>query len=71
MSTPELPRAKLPSLADYLVRYDLASLLEEARLDYHQTTSGAPRLLAQKDIAARFRTPRRPAAPTKETNEQH
>ena len=68
MSTPEPPRSKQPSLADYLMRYDLASLLEEARVDYHQTSSGAPRLLAQKEIAARFRTPHRPATPTKETN---
>ena len=84
MSNPELPRPKQPSLADYLVRYDLASLLEEARLDYHQASSGAPRLLAQKDIAARFRTQRRTVVapkeeppgmdapvPPKETSEQH
>ena len=62
MSHPEPPKAKLPSLADYLVRYDLTAMLEEARSDYNQASSGTPRLLAQKDIAARFRTPpRRPA----------
>ena len=47
--------AKRKSLANYLVRHDLAALLEEARLDYSQATSGAPRLLDQKEIAARFR----------------
>ena len=59
MNTPP-SRPKLPSLADYLVRYDLASLIEEARLDYSQTSSGSPRLLAQKDIAARFHNLRQP-----------
>ena len=43
-----------------MVRYDLASILEDARLDYNQVSSGTPRLLDQKDIAARFRTVRRP-----------
>lgn len=61
MSDPKQPKAKLPSLADYLVRYDLTTMVEEARLDYTQTPAGAPRLLNQKDIAARFRAgPRRP-----------
>ena len=60
MNTPDPQRPKLPSLADYLVRYDLASILEDARLDYNQVSSGTPRLLDQKDIAARFRTVRRP-----------
>ncbi|MBI2813695.1 MAG: hypothetical protein HYX71_05385 [Opitutae bacterium] len=55
-------KAKIPSLADYLVRYDLMTLLAEARLDYNQASSGTPRLLNQKDIAARFR---KRAAPTK------
>ncbi len=59
MSTPS-PKPKLPSLADYLIRYDLASMIEETRLDYSQTSTGAPRLLAQKDIAARFRNLRQP-----------
>ena len=52
MSKPEQPKAKLPSLADFLVRYDLKTLLEEARLDYEQSSSGSPRHLDQKDIAA-------------------
>ncbi len=59
MNNPEPPRPKIPSLADYLVRYDLAAMLEEARLDYTQSASGGPRHLDQKDIAARFRDPRR------------
>jgi hypothetical protein len=59
MSTPS-PKPKLLSLADYLVHYDLASMIEEARLDYSQSSSATPRLLAQKDIAARFRNLRRP-----------
>jgi hypothetical protein len=66
MDNPKPPPAKIPSLADYLVRYDLATMLEEARLDYNQSTSGGPRHLAQKDIAARFRarhpSPDAPAA---------
>jgi hypothetical protein len=57
MSTPP-PKPKQPSLADYLVRYDLAATIEEARMDYSQLLSATPRLLAQKDIAARFRNPR-------------
>lgn len=61
MNTPVPPRPKPQSLADYLVRYDLATMLEEARLDYSQVSSGTPRLLDQKDIAARFRASRRPA----------
>ena len=60
MNNPEPPPRKIPSLADYLVRYDLAAMLEEARLDYNQSSSGGPRHLAQKDIAARFRDLRRP-----------
>jgi hypothetical protein len=63
MSTPETPKNKLPSLADYLVRYDLSTILEEARLDYSQASSGTPRLLNQKDIAARFRKAAAPAKP--------
>jgi hypothetical protein len=62
MSPPEESKAKLPSLADYMVRYDLKTILEEARLDYTQSSSGTPRLLNQKDIAARFRKPAPPAA---------
>ncbi len=48
---------RLPSLADYLLRYDLRNLLEEAKLDYTQTSASAPRHLNQKDISARFRRP--------------
>ena len=58
------PPAKLPSLADYLVRYDLAVILEEAKQDYNQASSGTPRLLNQKDIAARFRKPATPPKPS-------
>lgn len=61
---PPSPKTKLPSLADYLVRYDLATMLDEARVDYNQSTSGGPRHLDQKDIAARFNKLRRaPKAP--------
>ena len=55
-TTPDKPKRK--SLADYLVRYDLPAMIEEARTDYSQSSSGAPRLLDQKEIAARFRKPR-------------
>jgi len=41
---------------DYVVRYDLATMLEEARQDYTRSSSGGPRHLDQKDIAARFRS---------------
>jgi hypothetical protein len=66
MSNPEPPQPKIPSLADYLVHYDLASMLEEARMDYNQATSGSPRHLDQKDIAARFRDLRRTPKPAHE-----
>ncbi|MCF7688994.1 MAG: hypothetical protein K9M98_15360 [Cephaloticoccus sp.] len=56
MSNPESIRSKSPSLMDYVVRYDLASMLEEARQDYTRSSSGGPRHLDQKDIAARFRS---------------
>ncbi len=52
------PDPKPKSLADYIVRYDLATVLEEARQDYSQSISGGPRLLTQQDIAARFRKAR-------------
>jgi len=55
MSNPRPPDRKPPSLADYLLRYDLAEIQHEARLDYSQSNTGAPRLLDQKDITARFR----------------
>ncbi len=55
MNDPKPTPVKVPSLVDYLVRYDLRTMMEEARLDYNQSSSGTPRLLNQKDIAARFR----------------
>lgn len=55
MKSPDKPRSTLPSLADYLLRYDLKQMMEEARMDYTLSSTGAPRLLDQKDIAARFR----------------
>ena len=65
MSDPQTSKTKLPSLADYLVRYDLPTIMEEARLDYNQASSGTPRLLNQKDIAARFRAAaRKPDKPS-------
>ena len=63
MSKPEQPKAKVPSLADFLVRYDLKTMLEEAQLDYDQASSGSPRHLDQKDISARFAAKRPPAKP--------
>lgn len=59
-------KSMLPSLADYLLRYDLKTIMEEARMDYTSTATGAPRLLNQKDIAARFRKavpPKPPGTP--------
>lgn len=58
MKQPDPATVKRPSLADYLVRYDLQTMIAEAQLDYKTTTAGTPRLLDQKDIAARFRRPR-------------
>lgn len=58
MSTQQPQRPKAKSLADYLVRHDLAAMIEEARADYSQSSSGAPRLLDQNEIAARFRKTR-------------
>lgn len=55
MSMPPPPERKRPSLADYLLRYDLAEILAEAQQDYSQSKTAGPRLLNQKDIAARFR----------------
>lgn len=60
MNTPESSREMPPSLADYVVRYDLATMVREAQLDYSQASTGAPRLLGQKDISARFRALQRP-----------
>lgn len=64
MSKSEPPKVKMASLADFLVRYDLTTIMEEARLDYTQASSGTPRLLNQKDITARFRKPATPAKPS-------
>ena len=61
MNPSEPPRPKQPSLQDYLVRYDLAAMMEEARLDYSHSISGGPRHMDQKDIAARFRAVHPPA----------
>lgn len=58
MSAPQPPDHKLPSLADYLLRYDLKEILAEAQQDYSQSKTAGPRLLEQKDIAARFRQPK-------------
>lgn len=64
MTPEEKPKPKIPSLADFIVRFDLREMLAEARADYNETSSGAPRLLAQKDIAARFKKlPPRPTKP--------
>lgn len=63
MNNPKLPLIKVPSLVDYLVRYDLPTILEEARQDYNQASSGTPRLLNQKDISARFRAAKKPDKP--------
>ena len=42
MPNPEQP-PKPPSLADYFVYYDLPALLREAKADYSEAASGAPR----------------------------
>lgn len=64
MSNPQPPDRKPPSLADFLLRYDLAEIQQEAKQDYSQSNTGAPRLLEQKDISARFRQSRpRPDKP--------
>ena len=60
MNSTETPRPRQPSLKDYLVHYDLATMLETARQDYSHATSGGPRHLDQKDISARFRLPQPP-----------
>ena len=57
MSNSESKNAKLPSLADYLVRHDLMAMLEEARFDYNQASAGGPRHLNQKEISSRFAAP--------------
>ena len=69
MSDSPSPERKRPSLEDYLLRYDLAEIMAEAQQDYSQAKTAGPRLLDQKDIAARFRQPR--ARPDKPGHEQH
>jgi len=59
-NNPAQPLPRAPSLKDYLVHYDLATMLETARQDYSHATSGGPRHLDQKDISARFRLPQPP-----------
>jgi hypothetical protein len=58
-------KARLKSLADYLIHYDLTAMIAEAKADYSQSATGSPRLLEQKDISARFRKQR----PSKKTAE--
>lgn len=70
MSNAKPNKGRLPSLADYIVKHDVTALLEEARLDYSEASSGAPRLLNQKDISARF-TKRVPAVPTPRQDSPH
>ena len=60
MNSSDPPRPRQPSLKDYLVHYDLAAMLEAAQQEYSHATSGGPRHLDQKDIAARFRHPHPP-----------
>jgi hypothetical protein len=57
------PKPKMYTLVDYMIRHDLATMLEEAQADYSQSVAGGPRLLSQEDIAARFRKVRPPAKP--------
>ena len=58
MSAVDPSKAKPASMADYLIRYDLKMMMEVAQSDYSDVTSGVPRLLEQKDIAARFKKPK-------------
>lgn len=59
MSTREDRKIRVRSLGDYIVRYDLRALLEEAKADLGSAFPGAIRLLNQREIASRFRRPRR------------
>ncbi len=57
MSTQRGPRPK--SLADFIVRYDLAAMQQEVKADFSPEI-GSQRLLKQSEISARFRKkPRR------------
>ena len=38
MKQPDPTNVKRPSLADYLVYYDLQAMIDEAQLDYKKTT---------------------------------
>jgi len=67
MTDPKPNHSKSPSLQDYVVRYDLATLIEEARLDYSRASAGAPRHLDQKDITARFRPKNKKSPPASES----
>jgi hypothetical protein len=58
MSSVDPSKSKPASMADYLIRYDLRMMMEVAQADYSDVTSGVPRLLEQKDIAARFKKPK-------------
>lgn len=48
------PASPIPSLKDQFVRYDLAQVAAEAEADFTAAAS-VPRLLNQREIAARFR----------------
>lgn len=48
-------RPAMPSLADYLVRYELRALLQQAQQEYERPGAVTPRLLEQSEITARFR----------------
>lgn len=50
-STPPTPS---PSMADLIVRYDLAAMREEVKRDF-TPDSGTHRLLNQTDISKRFK----------------
>lgn len=47
-------RSPLRSLADTVVRYDLAAMREEVRIDFSPEV-GSQRLLKQSEISSRFR----------------
>jgi hypothetical protein len=47
-------QSRLRSLADFIIRYDLALMREEVRIDFNPEV-GSQRLLKQSEISARFR----------------
>lgn len=61
MSEPD-PSERASSMADMIVRYDLAAMREEMKKDF-TPDSGSHRLLNQTDISKRFKSRR--AARTK------